>query len=194
MKQQLAALPVKQLMDKVYYLPVWRGIVIGTILVLMGLSPIFMNVMIDGLQTLPAAAANFFTGFIHFPEVIISLLFTVIFISGVLYLKRAKKIVRARIDDKGFYYLPIAEGTPSRGKPIFNLFYLTQKLRFIAYTDIARAEYVTSKWRGDGIDIHFANGETRHIRGADVLYTHQKHDIVDTLNAKIQGPPHHKST
>lgn len=180
-------------MDKVYYLPLWRGLVIGTILVLMGLAPIFINVAIDGLQTLPAAIAFFFTGFIHFPEVIISLLFTVIFISGVLYLKRAKKIVRARIDDKGFYYLPVAEGTPSRGKPIFNLFYLTQKLRFIAYTDIASAEYVTSKWRGDGIDIHFTNGETRHITGADVLYTHQKHDIVNTLNAKIQGVAHRKT-
>jgi hypothetical protein len=174
-------------MDKVYNLPAWRSIIVGVFLVLMGLIPIWIQLSSDGLQSLPAALVNYFAGFIQFPEVIVMLILTAILVAGILYLSRANKIIRAKIDDKGFYYLPIGEGNVSRGKLLFSLFYYAQKLQFIPYADIAHAEYTTNKWLGDGVTINFTNGDKRLIMGVNVLPNHQKHDIVNTLNARIKA-------
>ncbi len=170
-------------MTKLYYLPQSRSFTVGIILLLMGLSPIFGTVLLDEHHSLWAGFFFFAELFMGFPEFIIGVIYLVILISGVLYLKRSRTVARVKLDENGIYYLLIGESRPLL---LFNMFYLKAKLKLIPYNDIARAEYVVSKWKGDGITLHLKNGALKPLLGA-VVSSADKMEIVKLINNRLTG-------
>ena len=169
---------------KAYYLPASRTIIAGIILVLIGLSPIYRVMLID--HSVNAGFQFILETFTGFPEIILGVMCLVILLSGVLYLKNARKIIRLKLDEKGIYYMPFAEGNPSKYKPLFNLFFLKEALKFIAHNDIASAEFEVDKWRGNSVNIKLKNGETRRLLAAPFTLADKK-EVVSIINNSIHG-------
>jgi hypothetical protein len=168
-------------MIKTYYLPASRAIITGVILVLMGLSPLYGVMLID--RSVTAGFQFFLELFTGFPEFILGAIYLVILISGLLYLKNSRKILRLKLDEKGIYYLPFGEGYPSKYKPLFNLFFLKGVLKLIPYNDIVSAEYVINKWWGDFVNIKLKNGQTRRLLTAPFTLADKK-EVVSLINSK----------
>jgi hypothetical protein len=169
-------------MVKEYYLPRTRSIIVGVILVIMGLFPIIGVALIE--HSIKAGLSFYLSGFISFPEIILSVIFLVILISGVLYLKNSGKIVRLKLDEKGVYYLSVGEGTPSKYKPLFNLFYLKEDLQLIPYSNIAKATCLNDKWLGTLIVLELKNGQIKRITALPVSIPNIK-EIVTIINSRI---------
>ncbi len=171
-------------MVKEYYLPQGKAIVIGIFLVLVSLCPVFITMMSDEHHSVIAGLQFFAEAFTSFPEIIVGIICLVILTAGLLYLINSNKIVRVRLDDAGIHYLPIGEGHPSKGRLLFSLFYYKTKLQFIAYSQIARAQFVQSKWQGSGISLHLRNGEVKQLLGATVPAACQQ-EVVEMINSRI---------
>src|SRR6187402_1026122 len=148
-------------MINAYYFPQSRALVTGIVLLLIGLSPLYGVMVIEHSAT--AGFQFFMELFTGFPQFILGIISLVFLLSGVLYLKNSRTILRLKLDEKGLYYLPFAEGNSSKYKALFDLFYLKRALKFIPYDNIALAEYVVDKWLGEFVLIRLKNGETRRL-------------------------------
>ncbi|MBD1393364.1 hypothetical protein [Mucilaginibacter glaciei] len=170
-------------MIKAYYLPASRAIAAGIILVLMGLFPLYFVMLTD--HSVTAGFQFFLETFTGFPEVMLGIIFLVILISGILYLKNARKILRLKLDEQGVYYFPFGENRPSKYKPLFNLFFLKEKLLFIAYKDIIKAELIYDKWLGDVVILQLKNGQAKRVLAATLSLADKK-EITILINSKTQ--------
>ena len=171
-------------MIKEYFLPRTRSIVIGLVLILMGLSPVYFIALID--HSIGAGLSFFVSMFTGFPEIILGLIFSVILASGFIYLYNSGGILRLKLDEKGVYYLPLGEDVPSKYRPLFNLFYLKAKLKFIPYGDISSVEYIGDILLGDAVVIQLTDGGTRQIRTAPFTYA-DRLEVISLINSKTHG-------
>ena len=171
-------------MIKVYYFPPARAVIMGVVLVLIGLSPIYGVMLIE--HSVTAGLIFFLESFIGFPQVILGIMCMVFFISGILYLINARKILRLKLDQRGVYYLPLGESTPSKYKALFNMFYLKENLKLILYSDIDKAEHIVDKWWGDFIKIQLKNGQSRRLVTAPFSLSDKK-EVVELINSRAHG-------
>ncbi|WP_374951053.1 hypothetical protein [Mucilaginibacter sp.] len=171
-------------MTKEYFLPRTRSIVIGVVLMLMGLSPVYFIALID--HSLEAGLSFFISMFTGFPQIILGLIFSVVLISGFIYLYNSGRIPRLKLDEKGVYYLPWGEEVPSKYRPLFTLFYLKAKLMFIPYRDISFAENISDKLWGDAVVIQLKDGSNRQIRTAPFTSA-DRQEVVALINSKTNG-------
>jgi len=171
-------------MIKSYYFPASRAIIIGVILLLIGLSPIYGTMLIE--HSVIAGFEFIRETWTGFPEIILGAICLVFFLAGFLYLKNFRKILRLKLDENGIYYMPFAEGTPSKYKPLFNLFFLKEAFKFIPYSSMVSAEYVVNKWLGDFVQIHLQNGQTIRLLTAPFTLA-DKNEIVAIINSKTHG-------
>ncbi|MFD2145453.1 hypothetical protein [Mucilaginibacter antarcticus] len=172
---------VKLTMTKAYYFPTVRAIITGILLLLIGLSPIYGVMLID--HSVTAGIVFFVQGFFRFPEIILVIIFLVMIISGILYLINARKILRLKLEETGVYYMPFAESAPAKYKPIFNMFFLKERLKFIPYSDITCADYKVDKRWGDFVSIKLKNGQSVRLLSAPFTMADKK-EVVAMINSK----------
>jgi hypothetical protein len=170
------------IMIKPYYLPASRAITTGIILLLIGLSPLYGTMLIE--HSVSAGFQFVIETFTGFPEIILGVMCLVIILSGALYLINARKILRLKLDEKGIYYMPFAEGNPSKFRPLFNLFFLKKTLKFIPYNHMASAGYVNSKWWGGFVRIDLKNGESRRLLTAPFTVA-DKEELATIINNSL---------
>lgn len=174
-------------MDKAFYFPAKRAILIGFLLLFVGLLPVMMFLLID--RSILSGLAYFTELFTGFPEIIIGLIDLVILASGVLYITKANKIIWLKLDGYGIHYLPYGEGTPSRAKPLFNMFFLKESLVFISYAEVYRAELLQNKWTGDLIRLHLKNEQLKDIRSVPFSLK-EKQEIIALVNKRCNFKLH----
>jgi len=100
-----------------YYLPNWRSIIIGIVLIIMGGSTFFIGyVPNDSFKENFSAMILYFKDVFRFLISLFMLLLRLAFIiEGFLLLRSSKKIIRARTDKKGLYFKRIEKKIGVRG-------------------------------------------------------------------------------
>jgi len=171
-------------MTKEYFFPRIRSIIIGIILILLGLSPIYFVAIID--HSISAGVSFFASMFTGFPEIIIGVMFLIIQVSGSIYLLNSRKILRMKLDENGVYYIPLAETLPSKYRPLFTFFYLNAPLKFIPYTNIRFAQHSVDKHLDVAVVIQMKDGSTAQIFTAPFTSA-QKQEVITLINSKING-------
>jgi hypothetical protein len=168
---------------KSYYLPRWRSITAGVILMAFGIGLNFIgfdlkNSLWDNLQWI----------FISFKSVgdfffsILKLVFTAGFITGgYFFIKYADGIERARLDDKGLHYREIPKGSGA-GKLGMD----AGSLSFIPYTRIKDISCKKTFWAGNQIYLTLDSG-LLPLTALGVLKDGEKYEIVQTVKSKIQS-------
>ncbi|MCC8409140.1 hypothetical protein LJ707_09370 [Mucilaginibacter sp. UR6-1] len=167
---------------KSYYLPAYRSVIIGIILILVGLGATFGG--IDPHQNL---WYNFqiilisFDGVFDFIVSIMLLFFKAGFIAGgYLYIRYAKGVERARLDNKGFYYREIPKGSG-----LSKLGMDTGPLTFSPYHAIRDISFKKNFWTGSQIIITLNSGILPLV-ALGVLKDHEKLEIVTTIRSHLQ--------
>ena len=166
-------------MEKEYYLETYRTTITGITLLFMGI------IMGPGLM-----GKAYFRLFISFPGIITGLISLAFIIGGIYILKMAKKIIRAKIDEKGFYYKNLnidtnkIETFVSYG--LKSLIHSTNaKLTFVPFYEIKKAELKKNNWTGNSITIHYKNQTVENLHSLNVLTNTEKLDIVSAINNSI---------
>lgn len=160
-----------------YYLPNWRSIIIGSILILMGLSTCFI-----GYHPNDSFKENFSAMVLDFKDVfrflvsLFMLLFHLSFIiGGFLLLKSSRKIIRARTDKKGLYFKRIKKKTGS----MWALADL-DALVFVPYIQIVNIRIIESNWLGPRLELETFQGK-EILTMLNVLSRKQKEQICQTV-------------
>ncbi|RFZ89973.1 hypothetical protein D0C36_23740 [Mucilaginibacter conchicola] len=171
-------------LPKSYYLPPYRSIIIGTILIVMGLCFTFMGVDIkaslgDNLQWV-------FLSFRSIGDFIFSfimLVFKAGFIGGgYLFIRFANGIERAKLDEKGFYYREIP-----KGGGVSKLAMDSRPLTFVPYPAIKEIHLRKSMLSGMQLLITLNSGTVPMV-ALGVLSKQEKQEIVDFIKTKINNP------
>lgn len=166
---------------KIYYLPPYRSIAIGVILMLMGLGLTFG--IVDFNQSLWQIIQFIFISFEGVVEFFFSLLllaFKIGFIiGGYLYLWHSSAIERAKIGPKGIYYREIPKGS-KYDKMALDL----RKLIFVPYSDIIDMTCEKSFWMGWQLYLTLTDGRFPLI-ALGVLKFSEKQEIVATVKKRI---------
>jgi uncharacterized protein YqcC (DUF446 family) len=169
-------------MAKVYYLPASRAVITGLLLIILGLAPIFGVALLD--HSLLAGLQFFAESFLGFPQILLGIICLLFLLSGILYLKNYRTILRLKLDDNGIYYMPFGEGIPSGYKALFNLFFLKEKLKFIPYEAIEDAAYVVNKWLGDFISLNLKDSSSKRLLTAPYSQKDKK-ELCSLINTKL---------
>ena len=167
---------------KSYYLPPYRSVIVGIILLLIGLGITFGGV--DFNQTLWANLQIIlvsFGGVLDFIFSLVLLLFKAGFIAGgYFYIKYASGVERARLDEKGFYYREIP-----KGGGLTKLGIDTGALTFSSYHAIRDINYKKNSWTGNQIILTLHSGILPLV-ALGVLKDHEKQEIVATVKSHLK--------
>lgn len=167
---------------KSYYLPPYRSIVVGIILLLMSLGTTFGSIEFN--LSLWANLQSMFLNFESVSNFIVSLIllfFKAGFIAGgYFYIRYASGVERARLDEKGFYYREIP-----KGGGMAKLGIDTGSLSFSAYHTIRDITYKKSFWTGGQIILTLETGILPLV-ALGVLKDQEKQEIVATVKTHIK--------
>jgi hypothetical protein len=179
MKTSIAPEPIDGSL-KTYYLSNARSVTVGVILILIGLSLTLIPIDWNG-----SVWSNFQMIFLDFSDAanfvgsLLLLPFKVGFITiGIYFLQNSSKIVRAKIDSKGFYYKEAPTGR--LGGLTLDLF----SLQFLPFANIKEVTYKSNRWIGDKIELTSTAGSVNLI-SLQPLKAMEKKEIVAILQAKI---------
>ncbi|MGY4385177.1 hypothetical protein ACVWYN_002213 [Pedobacter sp. UYP24] len=170
---------------KNYYLPPWRSITIGVILMIIGLGITFGGIDLDSSlwENLQRVFISF-EGVFEFFTSILFLLFKAGFIAGgYLYLKYADGVERAKLDNEGFYYREIPKGS-KYSKVAMD----TGPLTFRPYSAIRDITYKKSFWMGGQLFLTLESGIVPLV-ALGVLNDQEKLEIIDLIKMQIRTNP-----
>lgn len=166
-----------------YYLPRWRSVTVGSILIVFGLA-----INLISLDLNQSFWRNFqhvvisFEGVSDFLFSLLMLGFKLGFIiAGYFYIKYSKGIERARLDDKGFSYREIPNGSRAEKLAID-----AGRLSFVPYQNIRGIEYKKTFWNGARLYLTLATG-TVPLPALGVLSETEKQDIMEKITEKISS-------
>lgn len=166
---------------KSYYLPPYRSIIVGAILLLMGLGITFAGIdfnrsLWDNVQMMLLS----FKSVSNFIVSLILLLFKGGFIAGgYFYIRYADGVERARLDDQGFFYREIP-----KGGGMAKLGIDTGSLSFSAYHAIRDITYKKNFWTGGLIILTLDSGVLPLVT-LGVLKDQEKQEIVATVKSHL---------
>ena len=167
---------------KSYYLPRYRSVIVGAILLLMSLGITFG--VIDLSQNL---WYNFqmillnFEGVFDFIFSLILLLFKAGFIAGgYFYIRYASSVERARLDDRGFYYREIPKGAR-----LSKLGIDTGTLTFSPYHTIRDISFKKNSWTGSQIVLTL-DFDILTLVALGVLKDQEKLEIVAIVKSHLK--------
>lgn len=167
---------------KSYYLPPYRSVIIGVILLLMGLGITFGGIDLNqnlwyNLQIILVS----FDGVFDFIFSLILLLFKAGFIAGgYLYIRYAGGVERARLDDKGFYYREIPKGAR-----LSKLGIDTGTLTFSPYHTIRDISFKKNSWTGSQIVLTL-DSDILPLVALGVLKDQEKLEIVAIVKSHLK--------
>lgn len=174
----------KQDVLRSYYLPPWRSIGIGVILMGMGLSITFG--MIDYSRTAWEIIQEVLVSFESIGSFFFSLLalfFKALFlISGYLFVRYAKGIERARLDRKGFYFRDIPTGNR-----LDKISMDVGPLKFIPYDAIDSLSAKRNFWSGMQLYLE-TGGKVTLLTALGVLKKSEKMEIVSIVSERLHRP------
>lgn len=168
--------------SKSYYLPRWRSMTIGIILIIVGLASTFMGVDItnsfwNNLQRVLIS----FEGVVEFLTSLLMLGFkTGFFLGGYFFIKYADGVERARLDIKGFYFREIPNGSRA-SKVAMDIGPLT----FVPYKSIRDITLKKSFWAGWQLYLTLDSG-VKPLTALGVLKQTEKQEILEKVNQNIQ--------
>lgn len=167
-----------------YYLPRWRSMSIGIILVIVGLAFTFMGLLWNDLQWVLIS----FQGVVEFLASLLMLGFKIgFFLGGYFYIKYADGVERARLDSKGFYYREIPKG----GR-ISKMAMDTGPLTFTPYQSIRDITLKKTFWAGWQLYLTLDSG-IQPLTALGVLKRTEKEEILEKIKLNIQGSDVHRS-
>lgn len=166
---------------KTYYLPGYRSVGIGVILIAMGIGMFFI-----GFDRASTAWDNFqnmvldFSGIGHFLVSLLLLLFKALFITlGYFSLRYQGKVARARLDAKGIYFKELKGGNNAE-RLAFDLGGMT----FVPYREITDIRYVENAFSGNYLQLETTQG-IRDLKALGVLGRAEREEIYDIVQARI---------
>ena len=167
---------------KNYYLPPARSITVGIILIIVGIA--FSCIGVDFKDPIWDNLQRVFLNFGGVGDFIFSffmLLFKAGFIiGGYFYIKYARGVERARLDDKGFYYREIPKGTGMNKLGID-----IGPLTFAPYHTIIDINYKKSFWTGGQLILTLDSG-TIPLVALGVLKDQEKREIAEIVKERIK--------
>jgi hypothetical protein len=160
-----------------YYLPNWRSIIIGSILILMGISTCFIGYHPNDSfkENFSAMVLDFKDLFRFLVSLFMLLLHLFFIIGGFLLLKSSRKVIRARTDKKGLYFKRIEKKTGS----MWALADL-DALVFVPYIQIVNIRIIESNWLGPRLELETFQGK-EILTMLNVLSRKQKEQICQTV-------------
>lgn len=165
--------------SKNYYLQSYRIYPAILFFFIFSLLPFWID-LIDGSDFSNSFKA-YLKDIISFTEVTgIFLLFSTI---GIIYLKNSKKMIRAKIDDKGLWYPKI---TSYIKLDKLNLMLKTPNMDFIPYNHIKSIELVRNRWHGDQIYVK-TKQEMKNLSTLSVLSLEDKKNLVEQIKIKLKS-------
>ncbi|RBQ03086.1 hypothetical protein [Pedobacter miscanthi] len=170
-----------------YFLPPWRSIIIGTIFICMGIAVTFgmVNYNLPFWSVLQRILISF-EDLGSFLMSILMLFFKLLFfIGGYFYIRFAKGIERARLDDKGFYFRAIPAGSR-----LDKISLDVGKLTFMPYKEIEDVTVKKSFFSGHQLVLK-TKGENQTLTALGVLGESEKREIVDIIHERIQSGKEH---
>lgn len=102
-------------------------------------------------------------------------------VGGFLIIKYANKVVRAKIDEKGFYFQQI----PRVGNKYDKLAMDLNPLKYVPFAEIKAISYRKSFWLGGLIDLT-TSSETIVLTALGALKDSEKHEIVQIVTGKLE--------
>ncbi len=167
--------------EKIYYLPAYRSILIGAILLLMGLA--FTFGFADYSQPFWSIVQNVLVSFESLGDLLFSLVMLLFkagfIIGGFLYMKYADKVERARLDQAGFRYLEMP-----RGNKYDKIAMDMAKLTFVPYRDIEDIECRKNLLEGWQLYLVLSTGAIK-LDALGVLKRSEKEEIVRLVKQHI---------
>jgi len=168
---------------KSYYLPPYRSVIVGIILLLMGLGITF-----GGIDLHQNFWYNFqiivlsFDGIPGFIFSLILLIFKAGFLAGgYLYIRYADGVERARLDEQGFYYREIPKGAR-----LSKLGIDTGALTFSSYQAIRDIDYKKNSWTGSQLILTLDSGPFPLV-ALGVLKDEEKLEIVAAVKSHLKA-------
>jgi len=166
---------------KIYYLPAYRSVIVGIILLLMGIA--FTFGLVDYNQSFWSIFQMLFLSFEsvgNFLFSLIMLLFKAGFIlGGCMYIKYFNGVERAKLDKKGFYYREIPKGT-KYDKLATDL----NKMTFIPYKDIVDITCEKKFFAGRQLFLTLSAGKIK-LTTLGVLKHSEKDEIIKLVKQRI---------
>ncbi|WP_313265029.1 hypothetical protein [Sphingobacterium sp.] len=160
-----------------YYLPNWRSIIIGIILIIVGGSTFFIGYDPNDSfkQNFSAMILDFKDVFRFLISLFMLLLHLAFIIGGFLLLRSSKKIIRARTDKKGLYFKRIEKKSGS----MWALADL-DPLVFVPYIQIVNIRIIESNWYGPRLELETFQGK-EILTMLNVLSRKEKEQICQTV-------------
>jgi hypothetical protein len=166
---------------KHYYLPPYRSITAGAILIVVGIAFSFIGV--DFQESLWRNLQQVFISFESLGDFFFSL-FMLLFkagfiVAGYFYIRYADGVERARLDDKGFYYREIPKGS-GMSKMSIDL----GALSFAPYHTIRDLTYKKTFWSGGQLVLTLDAGVIPLV-ALGVLKDKDKQEIAELVKARL---------
>ena len=168
--------------SKSYYLPPWRSIAIGVILIIVGLAFTFMGVDIknsfwNNVQWVLLS----FEGVVEFLGSLLMLAFKLGFLlGGYFFIKYADGVERARLDNEGLYYREIPKGSGAS-----KLAMDAGPLTFVPYKSIRDITLKKTFWAGWQLYLTLDSG-ILPLTALGVLKQAEKQEILEWVKQCIK--------
>ena len=168
--------------SKSYYLPPWRSIAIGVILIIVGLAFTFMGVDIknsfwNNVQWVLLS----FEGVVEFLGSLLMLAFKLGFLlGGYFFIKYADGVERARLDNEGLYYREIPKGSGAS-----KLAMDAGPLTFVPYKSIRDITLKKTFWAGWQLYLTLDSG-ILPLTALGLLKQAEKQEILESVKQCIK--------
>ena len=168
--------------SKSYYLPPWRSIAIGVILIIVGLAFTFMGVDIknsfwNNVQWVLLS----FEGVVEFLGSLLMLAFKLGFLlGGYFFIKYADGVERARLDNEGLYYREIPKGSGAS-----KLAMDAGPLTFVPYKSIRDITLKKTFWAGWQLYLTL-DSDILPLTALGVLKQAEKQEILEWVKQCIK--------
>lgn len=168
--------------SKSYYLPRWRSMTIGVILIIVGLAFTLMGIDLkDSFWNNLQWVLISFQGVAEFLASLLLLGFkTGFFLGGYFFIKYADGVERARLDNKGFYYREIPKGSGAS-----KLAMDTGPLTFAAYRSIRDMTLKKTFWAGWQLYLTLDSG-IQPLTALGVLKQTEKQEILEKVKQNLR--------
>ncbi|WP_374950748.1 hypothetical protein [Mucilaginibacter sp.] len=169
--------------SKSYYLPPWRSLTIGVILIIVGLAFTFMGVDIkDSFWNNLQWVLISFEGVIEFLGSLFMLAFKLGFLlGGYCFIKYSDGVERARLDDEGLYYRAIPKGSGAN-----KLAMDTGPLTFVSYQSIRDITLKKTFWAGWQLYLTLDSG-VQPLTALGVLKQAEKEEIFESVKQRVRA-------
>lgn len=165
---------------KRYYLQPWRSILLGVIL-LGFVAPLPLYISLTSDDTVGEGLHAWLAGFFTFSGLLVNAVFLVPAIVGLLFLVKARRIVRAVVDARGLHVLQLDPGMYRSAFQVMNPY---PGLTLVPWREISKVGLAGSVWTGELIVVTLRDGRRLKLRTL-AMSAHSKRDLVEAAERRL---------